>query len=274
MKTPYSCLVAALAGGVLAVGFCGIANATTTYDTPLASPGTYFGSGNPSGHWAATTTNYSGSFGTGSVEVGLKAQGRYSTSPDVLPDTGTNIYHVQTGAYGSGFCPGCAVWNIDFSVNFGTSGLDLSNVTSTLSFYNAANHQSFDVNPFNEFSSDNSAYDGSTTRDGNHATPAQPTDVGFQNSENLGFGPLLATPGFVPASFGFDPTLDDTYFVTLSLLGPSNENLGTVSETIVAGVGATPIPGTLPLFLSGIGLLGFFMYRRKSHANLAGLAAA
>ena len=274
MKTSYNCLVGALAGGVIALTFCGMANATTTYDTTLASPGTYFGSGNPSGHWAATTTNYSGTFGAGSVELGLKAQGRYSSSPDVFPDAGTNIYRVQTGAYGSGFCPGCAVWNVDFSVNLGTSGLNLGNVTSTLSFYNVANHQSFAVNPFTEFAADNSAYDGTSTRDGNHNPPAQTSDVGFQNSENLGFGPLLAPPGFVPASFAFDPTLDNTYIVTLSLLGPSSEKLGSVSETIVAGVGATPIPGTLPLFLSGIGMLGFFMYRRKKGDNPAALAAA
>lgn len=46
------------------------------------------------------------------------------------------------------------------------------------------------------------------------------------------------------------------------------------NEKIIAGLGATPIPATLPLFLSGIGLFGLIMYRRKKGAAPSGLAAA
>src|SRR5262249_45269735 len=74
------------------------------------------------------------------------------------------------------------------------------------------------------------------------------TDYGFQNSENLGFL-------FLSLALGFDPNANDTYLVTLSLHNLAGLDLGSVNEVIVAGSGA-PVPAALPLFASGLGVLG------------------
>lgn len=269
MQKPYHYLLTAIAGGVLAFGAFSTASANTVNDTSLAHPGVYYGTGNSGLNtgWAVTTS--------GPYEIGLSTNLRYHGQ--VAPDAGTNVYHVSTGVdTGSDFCGGiCSLWNFEFSVSLGDSGTTLGNVKTNMTITNVGNGQSFSFDPYSEFS-DNAAWAGGTSRPRGGSTPTPPlssTDVGFQNSENLGFGPLLSPSGFVPASFAFDPNANDTYLVSLSLTDSSGLNMS-ANEKIIAGLGATPIPATLPLFLSGIGLFGLIMYRRKKGAAPSGLAAA
>jgi hypothetical protein len=57
------------------------------------------------------------------------------------------------------------------------------------------------------------------------------------------------------AAFGPNPALEHAGFLTL--------------ETGNAAPGETPIPGALPLFVSGLGAMGILAYRRKKKAQAA-----
>ena len=246
-------LTLVVAGGVF---FAGGANAATVNDTSLASPGVYYGSGN-SGNNTGWATNTSGG-----IELGLSTNYRYIGQ--AAPDVGTNTYHVNTGFYAGpgGSCISvCSLWNFEFSANFGSSGLNLGNVTTSLSMLNVGNGQSITFNPFTLLL-DNSAFDGTSTRNGNvSGQQATIADIGFQNSENLAFF------GGLNPLFAFDPTANDTYIVTLSVTDTSGLDLS-VDETIIAGAGAaqTPLPAALPLFASGLGGLSLLGWRRKRKA--------
>ena len=249
-----------IAGALCAAGVSTAAQAATVYDTSLASPpGVYYGSGNTglNSGWAVTTTTA----GSGQIEVGLSTNYRYVGQ--VPPDAGTNIYHVNTGVYAGpgGTCIGsCALWNIEFSVNLGTSGFHLGDGSSQLDVLNVGTGQHLTFNPFTALP-DNSAYDGTNTRNGN--TPGQQattTDVGFQNSENLFF--------FINPGFSFDPNANDTYIVSFLITGNNGQQFS-VDETIIAGSGATPLPAAFPLFASGLGGLGLLSWRRKRKAHAA-----
>lgn len=234
--------------GAIGVFFAGGANATT-YDTGLAAPGVYYGTGNnnPADNigWTVNTD--------GNVELGLRTIHR--TVGPVTP-TSANIYSVPTGADASNTH---AWWNFDLSVNLRAGGggtLTLDDVTPTLTIQDYLHGTTKTLNPFTDLNG-NVAFDITkiATTSPNH--PATTADVGFQNSENLVFFPAL----------GFDMNLSDTFLISLSLLGPNSADLGTVNELVVVGAGApTPLPAALPLFASGLGVMGFLARRRKRKA--------
>lgn len=250
-----------IAGIVCAAGLSNAAQANTVNDTSLASPGVYYGSGNTGLNtgWAVTTGD------SGLIEIGLSVNNRFVGQAP--PDTGTNTYHVNTGLYagqgGGTSCIGsCALWNIEFSVNLGTSGFNLGDGSTQLNVLNVGTGQNLTFDPFNDLP-DNSAYDGTNTRNGNvSGQQATTADVGFQNSENLHY--------FINPGFSFDPNANDTYVVSLLLTGNNGDQMS-VDETIIAGSGAatTPLPAALPLFASGLGALGLLGWRRKRKVLLA-----
>lgn len=234
-----------LAGALCAAGLTTAAQANTLNDTSLTSPGVYYGSGNPNTGWATTTE--------AGIEIGLSTHYRYVGAAP--PDAGTNTYHVNTGLYagqgGGTSCIGsCALWNIDFSVNLGSSGFNLGNGTVQLSVTNVGTGQHLAFDPFNDLP-DNNGYNGNTNT---YDKPATTSDTGFQNSENLFY--------FIGPGFSFDPNANDTYLVSLLATGPQGQQLS-VDETIIAGTGATPLPAALPLFASGLGALGLLGWRKK-----------
>jgi hypothetical protein len=53
----------------------------------------------------------------------------------------------------------------------------------------------------------------------------------------------------------------------LCYLGISTEIRYVAADTIIDGVGATPLPAALPLFASGLGALGLLGWRRKKKAD-------
>lgn len=235
-----------IAAGIVATSVAGIAHATTVFDTSLVDPpGFYNGSGNPNAGFTVNTIN--------GIELGLAVQYR-KTGPQVHP-TSTNVYNVSTGFYSSppvDFCTGfCARWNFEFSVNLGSTGLKLSDINPKISILNLVNLQQISFNPLSIIP-DNVGWDGTNT----HAN-ATGTDIGFQNSENLSF--------FAPLNplFNWDPTANGTYIIALSILDQAGAELGSVSETVIAGTGAAPIPAALPLFAGGLGVIGLVARRRK-----------
>ena len=73
-----------------------------TYDTSLAAPGYYNGTGNANSNFTVATN--------GNIELGLSAILRHVGPID--PGAGNNIYTVPAGNSGS-----LALWNFEFSVN-------------------------------------------------------------------------------------------------------------------------------------------------------------
>ena len=221
------------AGAVIATAMAGSgANAdTVNYDTALAPPGYYNGSGNANAGFTTNTT-------PSGVELGLGVNLQFL---GVVHPTSTNIYNVPTGiSTGT-----AATWDFEYSVNLGASGLQVGGISSLLTVLNTANGQSIAFNP------------GSV---GDNATNGT---VGFQNAENLGF----AFVSFFFPLFGFDPNAIDTYVVTLSAQINTGGSLGSVSEIINAV--ATPLPAALPLFAGGLGVMGLLARRRKRKAIAA-----
>lgn len=237
------------------------ANATVVDDTSLVSPpGVYYGSGNSGLNqgWTVSTQN--------GVELGLGVNNRGIGG--VNPTPNTNVYNVNTGysTFITGACPAntCAIWNFEYSVNLLSSGLTLSDTTPTLTILNVGNHESVSFNPGTTIL-DNAGWTGSSVNQEPDVGNAFGNDIGAQNSENLTFGFISA----LNPSFDFNPLANDTYIITVSLLGPDNEDLGSVSEEIIAGTGATPLPAALPLFAGGLGMVGFFARKRKRKTALA-----
>lgn len=233
-----------LAAGGAAASISGAAQAAVVYDTSLADPpGFYNGSGNPNEGFTVNTQ--------AGIEVGLGVNYRF-VGP-VHPTT-ANVYDV---AIGFSTVP-LAKWNFEYSVNLGNSGLTLADISALLTIRNLANLQTISFNPLTI--PDNAHYDGTTTHNGGGALP---TDIGFQNSENISFF------SFLNPAFGWDPAANGSYLITLSLFDDAGAPLISVDEQI----NATPIPAALPLFAGGAGVIGFFARRRKNRSKAAVAAA-
>lgn len=211
---------------------------TTMYDTSLASPGFYAGSGNPNSGFTVNTAN--------GVEIGLGVHYRYGASVPPSPTTGS-VYTVQDGGQPC-YSTTCALWNFDFSVNLQASGsnvLTLSDITSQMTITNVRTGSFLTFDPLSI--ADNAGWNGSK----NVAVSNLSTDWGFQNSENLAFFPIT-----------FNPYLAGTYNIAFSVQDLQGNSLGSVSETI----NAVPEPATIALFGAGlVGLLGFGLMRRRKN---------
>jgi len=241
--------LAALAGVAVAAS-AGTAGATTVNDTTLASPpGVYFGSGNINSHFSVTTEN--------GIEIGQQALERF-----VGPVTPTgNLYTVNVGPT---TVPGKtgSWWGFVFSVNLGSTGLHLSDVTAMLTMTDAVNGTSGTLNL--KLIPDNEGYDGSA-----FDSVAVPTDIAFQNSEALSFADVRAALG--------DPLYDidanNTYTFTLDVdriacpVSTTACDLNLAQNTIVvqAGTGA-PAPEPFSIAMFGAGLVGVGFARRKRAA--------
>jgi hypothetical protein len=239
--------LAALAGVAVAAS-AATAGATTVNDTTLASPpGVYFGSGNINSHFSVTTEN--------GIEIGQQALERF-----VGPVTPTgNLYTVDVGAT---TVPGKtgSWWGFVFSVNLGSTGLHLGDVTATLTMTDAVNGTTT-ATPFNlQLIPDNAGYDGSAFH------TAVPTDIAFQNSEALSFATLagfLGDPAYdINANNTYTFTLDVDRIVCPVSFTACDLNLAQNTIVVQAGTGA-PAPEPLSIAMFGAGLVGMGFARRK-----------
>jgi hypothetical protein len=215
--------------GAMAVALAGSASATTVYDTTLASPGVYWGTGNQNAGFTVNTD-------PSGVELALGTIYRFVGAVHPSPTTGS-VYNVSTGTSG-----GLALWDFVFSINTSGGGLKLTDITPTLTILNVGNGQTGSANPL--LIPDN-FLNGTT---------------GAQNAENLSFS-------FLQVPLGFDPLASDSYVLTLSaVLNSTGASVGSVQETINA---TTPIPAALPLFAGGLGMIGLLARRRKRKTKAA-----
>lgn len=148
------------------------ARAGVVYNTNLASPGVYYGSGNTNGNFVVDTEN--------GVEIGFRAK-LYSVG-NITPSG--NWYEVATGL----FSPTRALWNFDYSVNAGSQSLVGTTALMTITDLRSGAQTSF--NP--SLISDNAI---------------APVGNGYQNSENAIFGFLPSYDPFSNDTYRFNFTL-------------------------------------------------------------------
>jgi hypothetical protein len=253
MKLISKACVVAISVGLAAVATSGAARADTlVFDTSLASPGFYNGTGNQNVGFTTLTTS-------GGVELGLGVQSR-GLGGAFLPTPGTANYFVPTGETfsGSPLTPK-SLWNFDFSINLGSSALTLASIQNgtLITIEDTTTLKSISFNPVNL--PDNAGYaPGQTPTNGSGPTIPL-SDVGLQNSENLGFNLDPAHN----AAFAFNPLATDSYLITLTVKD-GDATIGTLSET----VSAVPEPSTWAMMILGFVGVGFMAYRRKEKATL------
>jgi hypothetical protein len=129
------------------------ADVTSAYDVSLASPGVYFGTGNPNGDFATTTADY-GSGNTMTVAL----RGAIAFGPLIIPTAGNDYA-----------CSGAQLCSVQWSVAT-TGGLNVANCNYLLSIQDLTTGKSVSADP-------------SLSAWGN----AKNSSIGFQNSEQLGF---------------------------------------------------------------------------------------
>jgi hypothetical protein len=218
------------------------ANATSSFDTTLAGPGVYFGTGNANSHFVTGDAS--------NIELGLGTIKRY-LGP-IAPDANSDVYHVLTGVTGVTGRTG-ADWGFVFSINTnldGAGALTLANITTSLCTHDVGLNLDHCIDVLG-------------IGDNSHAASSPSTTA--QNGETLQFrntNTPTDTRFFDP---GFAIGANDTYVFTLTAFDIAGVAIDSVQMVDVAGTGApVPEPATLPLILAGLGLVA--LQRRRSAA--------
>ena len=159
------------------------AQAGVTFNSDLAAPGVYFGSGNGTSPQEFTVDT------EGGVEIALRAKISGSQDGQIVPVG--NTYFIPLGS----------TFNFDYSVNpdVGGSQVSLANAIASLTITNLANGHFF-------------TFDPSAVGDNAHSALAP---GGYQNSEKISFGFLDPT-----YNKNLDDTFHLTYTVSGLASGP------------------------------------------------------
>lgn len=224
----FKVLFAAASAASLAM-LAGGAQASTVLDANLASPGVYFGSGNPNGHFTVVTVD--------GVETGLRAR-PYPQVP-VAP-VSSDIYDVGLGN----------AISLDFSVNPSVTGSEVSLANT-----------SFMLQILNEATGMAASFDPSAILDNAHNAGAA---GGFQNSERFSFGFIAAPMGGY--NVNANDTYRVTMILT-NVGGDTFTNRIWVNQG--AGLqgftpGGVPEPTSWALAILGLGGVGASLRRRRA----------
>jgi hypothetical protein len=240
-------LILACMLGLLALALRpGPAHADPVYNTSLASPGVYFGTGNSNSGFTVDTEN--------NVEIGLSAIDRY-VGP-ITPDG--DLYDVPLGDAAP---PNTgSAWGVTFSINLRDGGgtLTLSGIDAVLTVTDVGTGFTASIPEFLTALADNTCYNGSVD-----ATCTSGSDYGVQNSEP---GSLFSAIG----DAGFSDQTGDTYEITLDVYGCSDNDCKTnllVTDSIQ--IDAIPEPSALVILWTALAGLGLFRYRRRASRAVA-----
>jgi len=264
-------LAGALTAGMMVFSFAAFAAPVDGGPDGNVTPDVIFGSGNPNGDFTGTQAN--------GIELGLRGKVRFNDAN--MPENtfnydGDRTYTFQAGNPSPGYSfnidnPQTANWNFEWSINSNFDGggdfLSRFNYLLELDFDPGAGTDfgiigGFD--PVNVPLSDNAIGTNATGNGGGvqsetthlvYSTLITGNNVA-QNSWNY-----LFFVGLQPVLFPFDPNVAGIYTIVLSAFNGIGEQLARTSIDIV--VSPVPIPGALPLFGSGLALLGFMGLKRR-----------
>jgi PEP-CTERM motif len=203
------------------------ASAAVVDNANLASPGVYFGTGNPNGAFTVNTD--------AGVELGLR--GKISgIFPQITPIG--NTYFIPLGD----------TFNFDYSVNpnfggvGGTSNVSLTGVTASMKVTNLGNGQVGTFNP-------------SAVSD-NDTNPGAPG--GYQNSEKISSAFLNQL---------YNVNLNDTFDIIMTLTGVPGSDGPISDEIFVQVGSGVPEPSTWAMMILGFAGVGFMAYRRRGQPS-------
>lgn len=199
---------------------------------------------------AVAISNFETNFGTGTL--GLSAAQRFD-SPTVTND-GAGTFFASPGVSDSdGSQVGLSTWNMNFYISFdqaeepvpvGTTN-DEPTETPGVGF-----QLSYDIDP------------GSGSDIGVIDIPLEVVmEPGVvENSWNLGFDFMnLGADGVTPPDGLFDPYAEGSYDLGLAAVTETGRPLATSSINVQVGeVAEVPVPATLWVFITGLGILGGF----------------
>lgn len=200
------------------------AHAATTFDANLASPGVYFGAGNPNGGFTVNTQN--------GVEMGIRGK----VYQGAVPTPVGNVYNIALGNVAS--------WDWSFNPSI-IAPVSLAGIQSLMTITNVATGGSFSFNPF--LVPDNAT---------NVLAPG-----GFQNSWRMSFGFLNGVGGIgynpnVDSTYRVDWTASGNAFGSMANSIVINQGAGALA--------AVPEPATWMMLIFGFGLTGYAMRGRSS----------
>ena len=214
--------------------------------------------------------NYDTGAATG-ITVTLSAVNvAYSTG--TMPNAGTDAYNVFNG-----------IVNLDASASYNNSGLATS---YTVTFTGLDPTKSYEFITTANRNSSSYAGDGSSSRWAKFSITGADTYTNASSS-----GVTVISPDVLEMNTGYNTVLG--YIIAWSGITAADGSFTIVSQNVGAGgpgdanrtyliqgfeliqfdnpVSSTPLPGALPLFVSGLGALGLLGWRRKKKA--AALAA-
>ncbi len=260
-------LAGALTAGMMVFSFA--AFAAPVGGTGNVTPDVIFGSGNANGSFTGTQAN--------GIELGLRGKVRFNDANDpenTFNYDGDRTYNFQAGNPSPGFDfnidnPQTANWNFEWSINSNFDGNG-----GVLSQFNYFLEVDFDPGPgtnpgiFIGFDPVNipladHAFGTNATGNGGGVTAVDALDyLSLINSNNVAQNSVnyLFIVGLQPALFPFDPNAAGIYTIALSAFDGVTQIASTSIDIVVSPV---PIPGALPLFGSGLAILGFMGLRRR-----------
>jgi len=222
-----------------------------------------FGSGNANGSWTGENI--------GGIEVGLRGKLRYNLGG--LPENTFNYDGDRTYSFdpATGNPPANrSIFNFEFSVNVNSND-STGNVLSDFSYLlqvdadPSAGTSFISFDPVTGFFAipDNATGTNATANGAGIETPATYaarllTDSVAQNSQNRGFGFF---------SGGLDPQLEGIYTYNLLVLSNSVVLASTSIDIVVGSLAVVPLPAALPLYGTGLALMGFIGWRRRKAAT-------
>jgi len=253
----------------LVVSFSFVSSAQALQFNQDVTTNVIFGSGNANGSF--TTDRQNG------VELGLRAKLRFNSSnlpENTFNSNGTGGYNFDTGTptLGSGF--GFAndadtpIWNFEWSINTNfdgsNPGRNLDNLTYLLEL---------DGNPDAVGTSFPVFFDPINQTFPDHAigTNATGNGAGTEATSAVDYTALIANNNLAQNSWNYiffgafiDPNAPGTYTINLSAF---DGNSLLAATSIDVNVGVVPLPAALPLYGTGLALMGFVGWRRRKAAT-------